>query len=491
MRRSILYLLLFLLGTLNAPAVLPRMRLDGDKLTLNAHHSRLMDVLHRFAEIGVVVRVDPEVNADITANVTDVDVEKALEKLLDPFGYILIWDVIDGPLGPFPKLAEIQVFRPGQKDKIRPLPGVEENFRIAVSPDGSGAKFVQDEILIGFKAGTRREEVEILIRELGGTLIGSIPEAGIYQIRLSPGSNVLELVRQLEKNRIIAAVEPNYITEAGTPILGSTSEAAVSETGKPEIAPGAPPVAILDSGILADSGLGDLIVNTYDAVHPDREVSDRLGHGTQMAMIASGAVSPAGMEMTDKGVPVVAIRAFDDNGNASNFSLMRSISYALDHGARVINMSWGSDTPSEFLHNVIDYAQSKGAVVVASAGNEPTGKKVYPAAYPGVLGVSAVESDGQLWAHSNSGKFVSFSAPGTAELPVGYKGPAGSYAGTSISSAYLSGALARYFSIHPEATADQAIDALKKSATDMGAKGKDPSYGYGLIDTAALTRLLK
>ena len=467
-------------------------RLQGERLTLKTDGATLADVLKQFCHAGVWVRVDPEVRGVVRADVENGDLQESLDQLLEPFGYVLIWDVIRGPIGPIPRLSEIQVFKPGRKGNVVPLPGVENNFTTASAPDGQGAKFVKDEILVGFKPGTRRDEFEILISQIGGTVIGSVPGVGVYLVRLPPGSNVLDLIEQLKRNAIVAAVEPNWITEAEEPARTAALPEAESEVMAPVLREGASPVAVLDSGLMSVAGLSNAVLGTFNAVNPETAPDDTVGHGTQMAMIAAGAISPDGMAAgAGDGVPVLAIRAFDDNGMASNFSLMRSIAYALQNGARVINMSWGSSQSSDFLRAAVEYAQSKGAVLVASAGNEPTGQAMYPAAYPGVVAISALDSNGQLWENSNTGEFVSFSAPGTAEFPVGYQGPPGSYAGTSIAGAYVSRALALYFAQHPGASAQQALEALQESAIDAGADGKDNAYGYGILNDTSIGRLLR
>ncbi|MBW1828933.1 MAG: S8 family serine peptidase, partial [Deltaproteobacteria bacterium] len=107
--------------------------------------------------------------------------------------------------------------------------------------------------------------------------------------------------------------------------------------------------------------------------------------------------------------------------------------FALKNGARVMSLSLGAETNSKFLSSAFEYAESKGLFIVASAGNEPTGKPIYPAAYPSVIGIGALRPDGKKWGKSNYGDFVEFEAPGFAKLPVGYKGEPGIYAGTSIS----------------------------------------------------------
>jgi hypothetical protein len=211
-----------------------------------------------------------------------------------------------------------------------------------------------------------------------------------------------------------------------------------------------------------------------------------------MALIASGAVVPGGapIDVGADSVPVLAIRSFDDNGAASNFSLLRGIDYAIAEGGRVISMSWGTETDSDFLESAIRYAQQQDMVVVASAGNVPNNKATYPAAYSGVIGVSATVADGALWEKSNYGEFVTVAAPGTGDFPVGYNGPPGSYVGTSIASPYVARAISLYFADHPDATAETAVQALKSSVTDTGEAGKDPYFGYGSLDGPALQRYL-
>ncbi|RPH40039.1 MAG: hypothetical protein EHM87_23020, partial [Burkholderiales bacterium] len=114
-----------------------------------------------------------------------------------------------------------------------------------------------------------------------------------------------------------------------------------------------------------------------------------------------------------------------------------------------------------FLEDALDYADSKNLIIVAAAGNKPTGKPFYPAAYSSVIAVAALEPDGKPWEKSNYGSFVDLSAPGFATMPVGYKGDPGTYAGTSISTAFVANRVADYLSKHPDATKQQVYKALK------------------------------
>ena len=491
MRRFLCIAFVLLLGSMPASAF--RLRMQGERFSLHADHESLTDILRGLARCGVTVRIDPRVESKVSANFTDEDTQKALDEVLQPFGYVLVWDVVEGPVGPLPKLGEVQVFLPGEKKNLKPLPGVDHNLHVVRGPTGSGPKFVADEILLGFKPGTSRHDVEILLNQIGGTVIASIPAIGIYQIRLPPGTNISDLVDQLNNKPIVARAEPDYVIEAPPPVLTASDGTQIAYNPVTAIK-GAGALAILDSGLQDNSDLNKLVVARLDALDPERPLTDPVGHGTQMALIASGAIDPQTGEPpldSGKSVPLVAIRAFDDNGMASNFGLMLSINFAVSQGAQVINLSWGTETPSDFLATTIAYAESKGLLVVAAAGNQPTGQPEYPAAYPGVIGVSAVGANNLPWDQSNYGDFVSVSAPGFASFPVGYEGPPGAYAGTSISSAYVARNLALYLAQNPGATATSARQALLNAVTPPASGGKNPHYGYGVLDTAAIGRLLK
>jgi len=154
-------------------------------------------------------------------------------------------------------------------------------------------------------------------------------------------------------------------------------------------------------------------------------------------------------------------------------------------------MSWGSAASSDFLHDTLKKAQAKGMILVAAAGNEPTGKPVYPAAFPEVISVGALGADGSIWSESNYGSFIDVTAPGSASLPVGHNGPPGAYGGTSISSAYTAKTIAAYRQRNPDATAEQVQSKFISSLSDLGAPGRDAYYGNGALDNAAVIMFLR
>lgn len=264
----------------------------------------------------------------------------------------------------------------------------------------------------------------------------------------------------------VAGAEPNYAYPISEPVAAANSSAPVAESGRnPPPPPYNAPIAVLDSGLRPDAGLDALTVAFLDAVDADVPLADSLGHGTQMALIASGTIDPLGArgDEIEFANPIIPVRSFDDNGFTSNFSLMKSIDFAVENGAKVMSLSWGTEHRSEFLESAMNYAHSKGLVIVASAGNEPTGRPYYPAAYDSVIGVGALAPDGKPWEKSNYGSFVTLSAPGFANLPVGYKGDPGDYAGTSIAAAYTANRIAGMLAENPEADVKDIVEDLKRN----------------------------
>lgn len=482
--RRLLYPLLPLLVATALQAAPPVVRIEGDRLTVRAEQAPLRDILEQFAHADVTVKLDPAIDVLITGSCRRTPMEEGLDALLEPFSYVLFWETVPGPLGTLPRLTEIQVFGQGGREAARPMLPDDGHFVVTRAPSG-GPPFVADEILLTVRAGVTLDAFRNLLAQIGGTVVGSVPDLGVYRVRLPAGTNVPDLLAQLARNDLLQEAQPNYVHQLPAPAAGEPAETGPARAA-PAPADGTPRLAILDSGLRTGSEADGSVVSRLDALDPKRTLGDTAGHGTQMALVAAGSVQPRGAPDSDEGVPLIAVRAFDDRGLTTDFSLMRGITHALKEGARVINLSWGSETDSGFVANAVAFAQFQGAVVVAAAGNEPTGRKLYPAAYEGVVAVAALDGQGQPWKNSNHGDFVDVAAPGSATMPLGYQGPPGSYAGTSIASAYVAREIALYLNRHPKAKAREAITAVQ-AALSASFQG----YGQGTLDAAAVLRLRK
>jgi hypothetical protein len=317
-------------------------------------------------------------------------------------------------------------------------------------------RFVAREILVGFAPGSSMDDLRTFLERTGGTVIAVNLPLGVYRILLPEGTNVTDLAAQLVNDRRIVLAEPNYVynlPETG----GSAAGASIVGNWTPPPADSPMAVAVLDSGLLADGNLNRAVINSYDATNPDSPlISDAVGHGTLMAQLAAGLIDPGGKPVGE-GVPVVAVKAFADDGTADSFTLMNAVTYAVANSSGPISLSWGSGTPSRFIESAMNYAADAGRLIFAAVGNENTGQPIYPAAYPGVIGVAASDGD-RLAEYSNRGDFVQLIAPGTA----------GDSTGTSVATAYAAHVAALYMQHHPEATAVETAAALKKAVGPSG-----------------------
>jgi subtilisin family serine protease len=437
-----------------------RVLLEGEVLTLSADEIPLRTILSELASQGTTVKLDPQINPLVTANYTRRPIEQILGSLLDSASYSLLWESNRDQDGKSKlHLAEIQIFKSGRKDLMKTL-SPPKRLNIVKNKDGS--LFVKNEILFNLAPGTDLNKLGITLQKYNAVVVESdIP--GIVKIIFPNGSDISAITREIRNKHNIISAEPNYAYPINKPVTYSIPLAQTnidSEFYSP--ASDRAPIAVLDSGLSTiDVDLEKFVISSLDVMNPDLPISDTMGHGTQMALIASGLVTPYGVEKNQEAYnPIIVIKAFDDNGFTTDFNIMDSIDFALANNAKVLSLSWGTETKSKFMERAFEYARSKGLIIVASAGNEPTGKPVYPAAFPTVIGVGALEPHGKTWENSNYGNFVSLYAPGFANMPVGYKGDPGMYAGTSISAAHVANTIAVYLSENPLATIQQVRQYL-------------------------------
>lgn len=165
--------------------------------------------------------------------------------------------------------------------------------------------------------------------------------------------------------------------------------------------------AVLDTGITDHSSLSHTQVNHYDLVKDGEALN---GHGTAMASLI------AGNDATNGGVApitkLIDIRVADSKGKSNTALVAQGILQAVDQGAAIINISLGSTGDSVVLRNAVEYAQSRGVIIVAAAGNEQQTSLAYPAGYAGVISVAAIDANGTQAYFSNSGSSLTISAPG-------------------------------------------------------------------------------
>jgi subtilisin family serine protease len=193
------------------------------------------------------------------------------------------------------------------------------------------------------------------------------------------------------------------------------------------------------------------------------------------------------MSWKSKIMPVKAIGA---DGSGSAFDIAQGIRFATDNGADVINLSVGNYTSSAALREACRYAFDNNVILVAASGNDDSDQPGYPAAYPEVMGVAAVDHLKARADFSNYGDYVDVAAPGV-DIPSTYiESDYAALSGTSMACPHVSAFASLIRSVSPGMKNSEVMRLIRETATDLGRPGKDPEYGYGLINVnAALSQL--
>ncbi|HID61228.1 MAG TPA: peptidase S8, partial [Anaerolineae bacterium] len=348
------------------------------------------------------------------------------------------------------------------------------------------------EILVKFKSGVSPASVQAALSAQDARSVGEVPALGVQRLTVPEGQE-LATVAALRRHPLVEYAEPNYIIHA---ILTPNDAYFPSQWGLTKI--GAPQawdvttgssnltIAIVDSGIDLDHpDLSGKIILGYDYVNGDWYPDDDYGHGTHVAGIAAAQTNNGlGVAGVSWGARLMALKVLDAGGSGSYADVASAVTYAADHGAKIINLSLGGDYDSQTLHDAVTYAHNTGCVVAAATGNN-NGPVLYPAKYAEAFAVAATDSnDVRAW-FSNYGPEVDVAAPGVSIYST-YPGGGYTYMnGTSMATPYVAGLAALIWSEYSSYTNDQVEGRIEMTAVDLGAAGWDQYYGHGRIDAQA------
>jgi type VII secretion-associated serine protease mycosin len=218
---------------------------------------------------------------------------------------------------------------------------------------------------------------------------------------------------------------------------------------------------------------------------------DSSGHGSHVAgIIAAVANNGIGGSGVAPNAKILPIQVLDQAGQGDARDVAAGVRFAADNGARVINLSLGGATESSSLTQAITYANDKGVLVVAAAGNGGAADKPkWPASLDLTLAVTAVDQANNATSFDQRGDYIDLSAPG-ANIVSTAKGDYVTLSGTSMAAGFVAGAAALLFAAEPRVTNAQVRDILLRTATDIGEPGRDVTFGAGLINmVAALAEL--
>jgi thermitase len=355
---------------------------------------------------------------------------------------------------------------------------------VIVQVDPSKAAMVEDKL--------EADGAIVTEKTRSGALLVTVPY-GMSKSEFAESADDVAGVRFAQANTTVRAFgdtnDPRFGAQWGLPDIGAPTAWSLAEGAGVS-------VAVIDTGVdETHPDLAGRVVLYKNYVNSGASAHDDNGHGTHVAGIiaATRNNSIGGVGAAPK-AKIYAFKVLGADGSGSDYYVAQAIRDAVDYTpARIISMSLGVEAPNgdPIISSAVAYAQSKGAVVIAAAGNEGVTTPTYPAAASGVVGVGAVDSSNRLASFSNYGATnLDVVAPGVNILST-YPGGGFQYmSGTSMATPFVSGAAALIWSAHPELSATQLIAALQNSATDLGAAGKDSSYGYGLIRIDAALKAL-
>jgi subtilisin family serine protease len=253
-------------------------------------------------------------------------------------------------------------------------------------------------------------------------------------------------------------------------------------TGSPGVV-----VAVVDTGVRSD--LADLppdaLVPGWDFVDHDGVLRDTHGHGsfvaTEIAGRGNNGVGTAGYCWACRIMPV---RVAGSSGVPAQNAVASGIMWAVQHGARIVNISFNSKDRDDVLEYAVAYARAAGAYVVASAGNSSDTSLTYPASYPGVFAVAATTETDVLYPWSTRGPWVKLGAPGCQVATTPGETPQGEnwfgvLCGTSVTAPAVSGIIGLLLSLRPSLTPEEVASALSASAVAVPgiAGGRVDAYG--------------
>jgi thermitase len=391
----------------------------------------------------------------------------------------------------------------------------------ANSPAPSGRRFAEDRVLVKFRPGLAARSVRPLLEAYGSSTIASLPGIALRVVAVPKGVTATQFLSALARNPDVAVARPDPITRIAVRpndkyfgdqyALSNSGQVLDDLPDRPQGKAGADInatggwdqtkgdsgviIAVLDSGVeLIHPDIRNKIVSPgKDFINGDNDASDDLWHGTHVAGIAAAETNnELGIAGVGWACDILPGKIIAASGEGDYGALILAIYWAVEQGAKVINLSLGGDARDDDLLSALKYAYEQNVVVVAAAGNEG-GPVLYPAAYDQYcLAVAATDYNDTRAAFSNLGPEIDVAAPGvdvlslypTWDTPAGFA-PYVYANGTSMATPHVAGLAALLKSLKPWLTAGEVMNIIRYSADDVNADGfpgRDDYIGFGRIN---------
>ncbi|NLJ60616.1 MAG: S8 family serine peptidase [Firmicutes bacterium] len=370
-----------------------------------------------------------------------------------------------------------------------------------------GPDYRDSDILVSFRENTSREEITRLVEKHGYHVKRVIEGAGVHVIGIPGGVDPHRAAEDFLSNPQVRHAQPNWVGRVtqlddvhtlrvpNDPRFSSQwalDAMALPYAWDKTTGSGSVTVAVIDTGVQVDHpDLAGNIGPGYDFYNKTSRVTDYNGHGTHIAgIIGAIANNGAGIAGINWNVRIMPLKAADNSGGGylSLSEIIEALHYAADNGADVVNMSFqigGASTGEDlFMEEAIEYAYNKGVTMIAAAGNEGQQWLAYPARHSKVIAVSAVGPDLIRANWSNYGNNIDVAAPGDNILSTWPVSTFASASGTSMAAPQVAGVAALLISSGVRGP-ENIRQILHNTAMDLGTKGYDDVYGWGLVNAHA------
>src|SRR4051794_15736180 len=365
---------------------------------------------------------------------------------------------------------------------------------------------VASRVIVKYRKGASGKRRRASVEAIGGAVLGAVRGQGTRLVAVA--GDAVDAAARLARKPGVAWAEPDYelheLAAPDDPLLAQLgglglihAQAAWDTLGISDSYPpdGGAPVAIVDTGI--DPGphedLAGKVAACGSAVNgnvTEGSCADDEGHGTHVAgTIAALAGNGRGIAGVAFDSPLIICKALSADGSGDTSDVAACIEWAHSQGAKVISLSLGGP-PTNTLRAAVkaawDGGGRAGSVVVAAAGNDGSSALDYPAGYPEALSVAAVDDSGVHAYFSNSNPDVEIAAPGVDVLSAKLGGGYVRESGTSMATPHAAGAAALEWEAHPRSRASTIRKRLDALVADAGTPGRDPDFGFGILDLAGL-----
>ncbi len=366
----------------------------------------------------------------------------------------------------------------------------------------------ENEMIIHLNSGLSKSEAIAKVEEMGYRALDFMPELDAILVEVPDNGARVSAMSSAESSSDIRSSQPNHIFTTQDYVIPNDDnfsrqwaasaiklpQAWRQTTGSDRVR-----VAVLDTGIdYNHPELADFIDkdSSYNFIDNNSDAMDYNNHGTHVAGIISAkgdnGNGTAGVMWESE---LMAVKVLGDDGNGSEWSLAQGILYAaglLDNQPRqtadIINLSLGMSDPNHVpktLERAIERAAAEGIIIVAASGNNGSRGVIYPAAFPDVIAVGALEENGsdmpEVTSYSNYGPEIDVTAPGSLIYSTLADDKFGYMSGTSMAAPHVSGLAGLMLSEGIRARDVRSL--LQDTAIKLGNDDFSESYGYGMINS--------